>query len=227
MRELKHPFICISRNGIRSYGGSQMWSESAAMKRCGCGAIGASDVIIYLAKYHGNCSGAGLSEALLADVIPENDYDAFSRKLSLRYMPLIPPFGMNGLTLAAGMELFFLRHKMPYTARWGVPFGRLWDSIDEMLREDIPVILSIGPNFPRVWHKNRAAMYVSASDGRKICTASVKSHFLTVTGSDEEWLQVSSWGRRFYISRTEYEQYVKDNSIGILCNILYIKKNKY
>lgn len=203
-----------------------MWSESAAMKRCGCGAIGASDVILYLVKYHSECSDADLPAELLTDVIPESSYDAFARKLSQRYMPLIPPFGMNGLTLAAGMEIFFLRHKMPYTARWGVPFGRLWERMEEMLREDIPVILSIGPNFPCVWQKNKASLYVRCPDGRNTCAASVKSHFLTVTGIDEEWLQVSSWGRRFYISRAEYTQYAKESSIGILCNILYIRKNR-
>ena len=46
---------------------------------------------------------------------------------------------------------------------------------------------------------------------------------MTVTGLDESWAQISSWGRLLYINRTEFDEYTKKHSAGFLCSILYIK----
>ena len=219
---LRHKFISVRHSGLPSYGGSQMFSENRAMRRCGCGAVSSSDLILYLAKYHDNCRISTLPPALLADVIDEKAYDAFAMSLIKKYMPVIPPFGMNGLTLVLGLDLFFLRHGIPYRASWGVRRDRLWERIAEMLSADIPVILSIGPNFPRVWEKSKASLYRKGTADELFPACTVNAHFLTVTGMDDEWLQVSSWGKLFYISRKEYEQYVTEHSNGILCSIVSV-----
>lgn len=224
MLTLKHPYIAVEKDGIISYGGSQTWSDGKVMRRCGCGVIGSMDILIYLSKYHSDCRSGDFPDELLWDVIREEVYDKYSHRLSRRYMPLMPPVGMNGITLVLGLNLFFRRYKMPVYARWGVRRSELWNNIENMLSEDIPVILSIGPNFPRVWQKNKAALYEKHYDDHPHKAASTHSHFLTVTGIDDEWLQVSSWGRRFYISRREYEEYVSQHSNGILSSIVYIGK---
>ena len=62
------------------------------------------------------------------------------------------------------------------------------------------------------------------SDGMPRAAASTHAHFLTVTGIDGEWLQVSSWGHRFFISRAEYEEYVTHSSNGLLSSIVHISE---
>lgn len=224
MLTLKHPYIAVEKDGIISYGGSQSWSDGKVMQRCGCGVIGSMDLLIYLSRYHEECRNEDFPDELLWDVIREEVYDNYSHRWSRRYMPLMPPVGMNGLTLVLGLNLLFRRYKMPMSARWGVRRSELWTSIEKMLSEDIPVILSIGPNFPRVWQKSKAVLYEKHHDDHPHMAASTHSHFLTVTGIDDEWLLVSSWGRRFYISRKEYEEYVSQHSNGILSSIVYITK---
>lgn len=219
---LKNKFISVRHNGAASYGGSQTFSENGAMRRCGCGAVSSADLILYLARYHDDCRIDSLPPELLADVIDERVYDDFSLRLIKKYMPIIPPFGMNGLTLVLGLELFFLRHGIPLRASWGVRRDRLWERISEMLSADIPVILSIGPNFPRVWEKSKASLYKKGTAGELFPACTVNAHFLTVTGMDDDWLQVSSWGKQFYISRKEYEQYVTAHSNGLLCSIVVL-----
>ena len=222
MLTLKHPYIAVEKDGIISYGGSQTWSDGKVMRRCGCGVIGSLDILIYLSKYHSDCRSDEFPDELLWDIIRQDVYDKYSHRLSRRYMPLMPPVGMNGLTLVLGLNMFFRRYKMPVYARWGVRRSELWTSIEKMLSEDIPVILSIGPNFPRVWQKSKTALYERQHDDQPRRAVSTRSHFLTVTGIDDVWLQVSSWGRRFYISRGEYEEYVCQHSNGILSSIVFI-----
>ena len=224
MRELKHPPVCVEHNGTLSYGGCQTWSESPVMSRCGCGVVSSLDLLIYLADHHSECNRADFPDELLFDVVREKVYDAACRKLSRRYLPLMYPFGINGLTLVLGLNLFFVRHGFPYRAFWGVRRRELWDRIDGMLAQDLPVILSIGPNFPRVWEKKNASLYSLRLDGSLHPAAATHSHFLTVTGMDEQWLTVSSWGRKYYISRKEYEDYVSENSNGLFSSIVCIQK---
>lgn len=224
MLTLKHPYISVEKDGIITYGGSQTRSESKAMRRCGCGVIGGLDLVIYLLKYHDCCRSDIFPPELLWDVIRLDAYDDFAQKLSRSLLPIVPPIGMNGLTLMMGVKLLFRRYNIPMNVRWGVRRSELWNSIEEMLADDIPVILSIGPNFPKVWQKNKTALYKMQGDERPRVAASTHSHFLTVTGLDEEWLQVSSWGSRFYISRTEFEEYVTRHSNGILSSILYVSR---
>ena len=47
---------------------------------------------------------------------------------------------------------------------------------------------------------------------------------MTVTGMDEDWLCVSSWGNRYYISREEYRRYVRRHSSYLFSNIVYLDK---
>lgn len=224
MTELKHPYISVEKDGKISYGGTQLWSENRVIRRCGCGVIGSSDVLIYLSRYHGDCHSDDFPAALLAETIDELEYDDFSRRLSRSCMPIVPPFGINGPALSAGLDLAFRHYKMPMRARWGVRSGELFGTVEKMLSEDIPVILAVGPNFPRFWQKNKATLYTKRPDGLPNVSASTYAHFLTATGIDDEWLQVSSWGRKYYISREEYTDYVRQNSNFLLSSIVHITK---
>ena len=212
MISLQKPYISVARDGGASYGGSQLLSDSACVKKCGCGLIAAADLILYL-------GGRGAALTL-------REYNAFLERISPRYFPLVYPFGINGLMLAAGLDRFFLRNGLPYRAIWAISGSKLWERAEEMLRQDIPVILAVGPNFPAVWGKNRLPFYrkLPGESYAKACSA--KAHYVTATAIDEKRLRISSWGNEYYIDRAEYSAYIAEHSSSLLSNIVLIEKRE-
>ena len=101
--------------------------------------------------------------------------------------------------------------------------GKLWQRCEDMLRRDIPVIFSVGANFPKIWGRERLRLYTKLPDGTFRPSGSVRAHFMTATALDDTHIRVSSWGRMYYISRGEFDEYVKKHSGSIICNIVYIK----
>ena len=220
---LRHSIPAVDSNGLLTYGGSQLLSDSAVIRKCGCGVVAAADLFIYAHRNRTGCECAlfdGFGRTL---PIPLADYNAVLKALCRRYFPLTPPFGINGLGLVCGMNLFFRAYKYPLRAHWGVRYGELWRSIEAMVDVDLPAIIAVGPNMPRFWQNNRLGLYTRLPDGSYKRISAVKAHYMSVTAIDGEWLTVSSWGRRYCISRAEYDAYTRAYSNGLLCNIAYIK----
>lgn len=211
MPELKQAYPSVQNDNMCSYGGSQMFSDNEMIRRCGCGPVAAYDLLRYLSD----------EDAL--QIMPLAQYREALRTVCRRYLPLIPYRGINGLELALGVNRMLQKKRLPYRAVWVFSGAKLWDRIREMLAHDLPVILSIGPNFPKVWEKEKLRFYTRSTDGRYLPSAATKSHYVTVTGMDDAWLQISSWGRRYYISRSEYKQFVGGHSSYLFSNILYVK----
>lgn len=208
---LNREFMSVKKGSSASYGGNQVRSGSSVIRRCGCGVIGALDLILYLnGRYH----------------ITHEEYDRLCVELSRKYLPLIPPLGINGAAVACGLELYFTRNHMPFKAAWQVTGKNIFDKISAMLNDDIPVIMSIGQNFPRVWQKEKLPLYSIGANGDFIKTASVKAHFVTVTGMDDDWLQISSWGRKYYINKREYISYIKEHSSSFITNVLLVERRR-
>lgn len=222
--ELQHPLPSVQRERTCSYGGNQSWSADCNFRSCGCGVIGCLDLLLYLRRYHRISSGDWLSPLDGLDPIPLERYDQAALRLSRHYLPLIPRHGINGLSLAAGFNLLCFRYHLPYRARWGVSAGRFWASIQTMLRRDIPVILAIGPNLPLFWRHNKLTFYRQSPDGKYLPETETLSHYVTVTGIDDEWLHISSWGRKYHISRAEYLRYVQEHSGRLVSNILWVER---
>ncbi len=224
MLRLQYPYVSILSEGKLSYGGNQQSADSAMIGKCGCGIIAATDTLLYLSRYHLRepvPAFRGLEERFPLSARQYYDCIAVMRR---DYFPLIPHLGINGLMLMTGMEKFFRENRMPYRARWSVRRSDMWEKMKNMLREDIPVIMSIGPNFPAVWGNRRTCLYSPQANGELKPAAKIKAHYFTVTGMDENWLTVSSWGKKYYLNRLEFERYVKEHSAGFVSNILYITK---
>ena len=220
---LQHDYTSVERNGWKFYGGSQMLSASKNIRKCGCGPVAALDLLLYLHRYHSPVRYEGFDSLPVGGAVPIDLYNALLKKLVHRFLPLIPMRGINAITMAAGLDVFFIRCALPYRVKRCVLSAPLWDRAADMLARDIPVIFSVGVNFPAVWGKKRLKLYTRTADGKYIPAASVKAHYMTMTALDDKWMTVSSWGRRYYISRKEYEDYTREESVGFLCNILYIK----
>ncbi len=224
MLQLKHPYISVGYQNSRSFGGSQMQSGSKTMREVGCGVIAALDLLLYLRRYHDGCEGVFFKEAAQDGVIDAEEYDLLSQKLSRAYFPLIPKLGVNGLMLAAGLNVFFLRYHFPFRAHWGIGSRGLFERIEELLGEDLPVILSIGPNFPLFWKKDTLPFYVPSHGDTPCSACEVRAHYVTVTGIDERYLHISSWGKAYLIDRNEYSDYIRHSSGSVVSNIVRLRR---
>lgn len=221
--QILHSYVSVRKGRNKSFGGSQMISESRTMREVGCGVIAALDVLLYLDRVHlgGRCEM--FAAALEDGSIDAKEYDELARALSHRFFPIIPKLGINGLMLAAGLNAFFRRYRFPFRASWGIGSSHMTDKISDMLSRDIPVIMSIGPNFPLFWQKNELSFYTAHPDGEMRHACSIKSHYVTVIGMDESRFHISSWGREYYIDKQEYFSYIRRHSGSLVSNIVFIR----
>ena len=222
--QIRHNYISVSQGQRRSFGGDQMFLHSQTMREVGCGVIAALDLLIYLCRFHSECSCPFFAEAEEDGCIDGKEYQELAQRLSRRFFPVIPKLGINGIMLAGGLNRFFRHYKLPFRASWGIGSGRLFEHIEEMLSRDIPVILSVGPNFPLFWQKHELDFYAARTDGTLFRACSIKAHYVTVTGIDEKYLHISSWGRAYYIDRNEYMDYIRRRSGSIVSNIIHLRR---
>lgn len=94
----------------------------------------------------------------------------------------------------------------------------------------MPVLFSVGANFPWIFGKRGVTLY-EKRNGAYQKNTQTRKHYMTVTGvawDDKlgELFRISSWGREYYMSRQEYENYIRRYSIGLLTNILLIREKK-
>lgn len=223
MQELKHPYLAVNKDGCPSYGGNQGWSNSKVVRRCGCGAVAATDVLFYLHQNHPGFQSDLFRDIPNQTVLPLDIYNSLLDRMRKRYFFLIPRFGMNGLGVSFGMNGYFRSNHISMRANWGVWKGQIWSTVERLLSEDIPVICAVGPNLPFFWNKHKLRFYVRTKDGNYQSAAMTKAHYVTITGIDERWLKISSWGREYYISREEYDRYAAKHSSYLVSNIVNLK----
>lgn len=221
--QIRHNYISVTDGQRRSFGGNQMLSSNKTMREVGCGVIAALDLLLYLCRTREEASCAFFDEAAADGCIDEEEYDALALSLSRRFFPIIPKLGVNGIMLAGGLNHFFRRYALPYRASWGIGSRYIFTEIEEMLAQDIPVILSVGPNFPLFWQEHKLSFYGQNPHGGLLPACSINSHYVTVTGIDEKYLQISSWGREYYIDRAEYLDYIRRHSGSLVSNIVKLR----
>lgn len=231
MIHLRNPYICINDNGKKSFGGNQGWFTEKRLSRWGCGLVGIGDVILYLTGTGRIRKTAANSGPGSEKICSKAEYLRYLKELERKYFYVSYLIrGKTGIGLAIGFNLFSCRQKSPYRAVWGVPSGKVHAAILNCLERDIPVLFSVGANFPRIWGKTGINLYVK--QGGNYCKSTVThKHYMTVTGIVREkelgeMLQVSSWGREYYMRWQEYEEYMRHNSLSLLTNILFITEKK-
>lgn len=223
MTEIQNPYISVEYAGSLSFGGDQRRCGDRVLQRCSCGVVAALDTLLYLDRWHSAAHIPEFAGLTGTSPLPQPAYEQALEMLRRAYLPLLYPFGTNGFALSLGMNRFFKRHRLPYKARWGVPKTELWQRMDAMLEQDLPVIMAVGPNFPRFWQKNGVNLCRGTPERRYVPSVSARAHFVTATGLDDEWIVLSSWGSKYYMSREEFSRYTRKCSNSLLCNILYME----
>ena len=205
--ELKRPWPRVRTGETLSCGGSQNWFPDENFRRCGCGVVACADTLLYLTGRSG---------------LPREEYMRYVNSLR-RYFPLIPRRGIDGVRLAIGFNACLRQNGVNVRAGWSASGGKFWNRLTAQLESDLPAIVAVGPNFPRVWGAEQLPLYRKAEDGRYVEAARTKGHFLTVTGLDGEWMRVSSWGRELYIERRAYHSYMRRQG-ALFTNLLYLER---
>jgi len=228
---LKKNYISVERKNsnhdiLPSFGGSQSWfadddaplfSKGRIICSYGCGLISSADILYYLTHKE-------------VDGIDYERYCKYIFKMKKKYFPIFPMFGTTGYNLSWGMNKYFREKNLPFRAKWCASGKKMLGRIKEMLLEDIPVTFSIGPSvFQGVTFyelkPKRGQYYNFVPDDLE---GKVKGHYVTVIGVLEDdwkgdiWLEVSSWGRKYYIDFKEYKKAVLRGSCFLFSNILYI-----
>lgn len=220
MATLSHPLLRVTRGSEIAYGGSQLWSEHRTTQEVGCGIIAAQDLMLHLAMHHPE-----YPSGIPADPPPDTAeaYHRLTESLRRRYFPLIPGFGITGIQIALGLNLYFFRHRIPLRAFWGITHRRLFSAMEEMLSHDLPVVLSVGQNFPRYWKKRGLNAYTKDVAGKYRPACGMRAHYVIATALDDNYITVSSWGRVYHLSRQEFSDFSRKYSIPLFCNIVHIK----
>ena len=221
---LAHPLPEISGpDGHRLYGGTQTLLPRKSIRDSGCGLISSANLLAYLTRFHGLRDGL-FERIIRLDPIPLTEFNRACMRICHGFLRPLPHIGMTGTSVALGLNREFRLRGIPYRASWCFRSGPMWQRMESMLRQDLPVILAIGPNLPRFWKRGKLNLYRCRSDGSMRPAARTKAHFVTVTAMDDEWLTISSWGHVFYINRIEYEQYAKHYSSPWFSNMLLLRE---
>lgn len=223
---LKYTYIAVRKECGLSYGGSQSWGKGAVMKKYGHGVIAGTDLLLYLSLHKDYCKSQEFALQENKNGIWEaEEYMEAVREMRRKYFPLIPGFGMPGWLLGAGVNLYFRKNRIPLKACFGVLGRNLQNRMRAMLSHDIPVILAVGPNFPIPLKKHKLAFYKKAGECYQEACKTM-THYVTVTGMEEQWIKISSWGQEYYINMNEYINYVRKHSGFLVSNICYIRRKQ-
>ena len=144
--------------------------------------------------------------------------------MNKRYLGIIPGFGVPNFQLARAMNRYFRHYRIDLRARWCLSSGKMLERIQDSLSKDYPVILAIGQNIP-FWRKKKLTLY-RQENGVYLPATETKAHYVVVTGMENGYLQISSWGKEYFISWKEYQEYGRKYSSFWASNICLIQEKK-
>ena len=247
------------------FGDVEDYPDKEIVSKQGCGLIAMCDTILYLAKtnekYRTELTNrvrdinANLSFDEYFDIVKRFN-DRYARmdmddpfELKIFGWTKKIDFGTNTNDRHMGdiLTSYFSNYDIKLEASWCYTENNIYADghwfekntrdrrIKEMISNDIPAIISIGPGIgdPLIlYKKEKVEPGMSASYVR---SATTKGHYLTVTAIIEDKVkqekgefdsvmyEVSSWGNKYYISQEDLRDHVHLSS-SITTNVVYIKE---
>ena len=226
-------------NNTVFYGGSQMWFDETdywgnmqdyMIHYFGCGVIAFTDLIAYQEGYR------SLYKSVEMDYIRTANDNLPIIGTGIERENNHYGIGPNGVSIVTAINSYYFVSGDSDKAswEWSLDDKEMLEDIRIMLDEDVPVIMSLGPNFPDVLTGTSGIVFYKLylpGDTDYINTNSmeiyqfspsadknVMGHYFTVTGifkddiSGKTMLRISSWGSEYYIDYSAYRNYA--NNIG-------------
>ncbi len=240
--ELLFPeYIQVNYKGTLSYGGNQNWflsdkrlDRDARIRKWGCGLIALGDLFLYLARSNRMYQTDAVSLArVFRPVLEWEDYKSYIYYIHTRFAQVTAGSGINGIAMAGAVRRYCIKYKIPLTIAWkGFLDGQqMLRVIRKMLKENLPVIISIGPNTPLFFRGKGICFYTLTEKQEFIPSAyqAVHGHYVVVTGMiglkhKRIMLRISSWGKEYYIDYQEYRTYIEQEGDSLTSSLLYLSK---
>lgn len=236
--ELKE-YVTVKTPDGCSFGGSQSWFASGSrresvLSRGGCGLVALGDFFLTAGKTYPELYPS-MENGCFRPAAPETRkplerqrYLAYLRSLGKGYLTILPKIGANAWQIWAAAERYRRKSGSRLRPRWGVFSRNMEKRIRRMLEAGLPVLFCVGPDLNPFCRGQKVPLYQMYGDCLKE-TARVRGHYMSITGlctdrQGKTFLQVSSWGRKYYISLEEYRAYRRKQPplLGSwLSNLLY------
>ena len=169
--ELSRPnYVPIIKSNDIYYGGSQMWfpanhvfSKDYILHNYGCGTIATADLFLYLALKSSIYRSLETEIAFRGStLIYHENYEAYVRTVNNQYTKTRRFLAVFGTRIAHVINEYSDSYGFGYKAFWktGLSYYDMLEMMEEMLLQDIPVILSIGPNTPMFWGHKGVPFYI-------------------------------------------------------------------
>jgi hypothetical protein len=162
-------YVPVIKNSDTFYGGSQMWfpdnhvfSKDYLIHNYGCGTIATADLFLYLALQSSIYRSLETEIAFRGSTqIYSENYEAYVRTINYQYTKTKRYVAVFGTRIASVITDYSDSYGFGYKASWRIKltYYDMLDIMEEMLLQDIPVILSIGPNTPKPWGKKGISFY--------------------------------------------------------------------
>jgi hypothetical protein len=243
--ELQMPdYVPVNYKGAKSFGGNQGWFPTErilhrgnSIHRWGCGTIAVADLFLYLARSDKRWNTTATSLVHVNHpVIALEDYVWYIEFMHNRFAPVMPGSGMTGLAVARAVRHYAIKYQIPLRIAWKAFMDdeEMLKAIRRMIRANLPVILSIGPNMPLVFMNKGVTFYTKSTkeDNTKLehyiaSAKDVHKHFVVVTGivalkNKQQMLKISSWGREYYIHYQELRDYINLTGDTLTSSMLYM-----
>ncbi|MBR1905966.1 MAG: hypothetical protein IJ819_05850 [Clostridiales bacterium] len=157
-----------------SFGGNQMWTSTPLMQNCGCGIIAGLDAVL---RYE------GISTLTMDEYLKR--FDDAARYLKPIVLPGSPEnpksFGVSTLGFKSGIKKLAASRGIPVKAK-----GFIFDyetKVKKYLEMGVPVVSLIAAPL------NNVSIVNCNGAG-----SNIGFHWVTCTGIDDRYLEVSSWG---------------------------------
>lgn len=226
-------YISIQHNGVKSYGGNQSWwiKDNPLIYEEGCGIISMCDLELYVKMRKMEYEDCSLGDKhATVKTMTYWEYKSYidqagESRYRLSFGRKGKNVGLLPITMVKGLKTDDHLHEMIHgrfkSVKWApaVNSSKTKEYIIDMLSRDIPVVASY-----YVLNKNNKLDLYSYNPKTLSMKAenNIKGHYFNITGygvlGDKEYLKVSSWGKKYYIS---YDEWAK--KLSVFSNILFVK----
>ncbi|MCR4788173.1 MAG: hypothetical protein K5888_06285 [Lachnospiraceae bacterium] len=212
---LKNEYVSVgsSFGGNQNLFGSDKGIINKGRQLGGCGVVALSDTVSYL-----------------TGDVKFNDpaqYKKNFKKTARRILFVPTRFGMTFFQVLFGAR--HLMHKNELNLRCRMAFSKkdLYTRICRMLKDDIPVILCV----PRIYGRNITARSLPFYDPVTLKKVTqTQGHFVVATAvyidGNDIYIEISSWGKRYFIKYGEFRSFVKKHPISLLGYMMEITRRR-